>query len=83
MYFLVIGAQKNTVQILRKKRGEDLLQEVKIPNLLSDKQQTKVVIQISRGKYIIYILVYQIILFIENFRDHHFLNILFLHVQMD
>lgn len=49
----VIGALKNTVQLARRKRGEELLQEVKLPNLLSDKQQTKVIVQISEGKYIL------------------------------
>lgn len=36
---------------MRRKKGDDLIEEIKLPNLLSDKQQTKVVVQISKGKF--------------------------------
>jgi len=56
VYEIVIGAQKNTVQLLRRKRGEELVQEVKLPNLLSEKKQTKVVVQLSTsGKLEVFI----------------------------
>lgn len=47
---LVIGGWKNTRHVIRRKKGEEVLEELNLSDLLLEDKQSKILIQLSKSE---------------------------------